>query len=37
MEFWVAMLDHEIKDSEHSNGIISALAVLAIDKRNQGW
>ncbi|THX80985.1 hypothetical protein D6D08_04990 [Aureobasidium pullulans] len=31
------MLDHDIGDSEHTNGIISALAVLAIDERNKGW
>ena len=37
MAFWLAMLDHDIGDSEHSNGIISALAVLAIDERNKGW
>lgn len=37
MAFWLAMLDHNIGDSEHSNGIISALAVLAIDERNKGW
>ncbi|KAG9665746.1 hypothetical protein KCV03_g10303, partial [Aureobasidium melanogenum] len=37
MAFWIAMLDHNIGDSEHSNGIISGLAVLAIDERNKGW
>lgn len=37
MAFWLAMLDHDIGDSEHTNGIISALAVLAIDERNKGW
>ena len=35
--FWLAMLDHDIRDSEHINGIISALMVLAIDERNKGW
>ncbi|THX19206.1 hypothetical protein D6D12_10754 [Aureobasidium pullulans] len=28
---------HDIGDSEHTNGIISALVVLAIDERNKGW
>jgi len=37
MAFWLAMLDHDIGDSEHTNGIISALMVLAIDERNRGW
>jgi hypothetical protein len=37
MTFWLAMLDHDIGDSEHINGIISALMVLAIDERNKGW
>ncbi|KEQ68690.1 hypothetical protein M436DRAFT_57950 [Aureobasidium namibiae CBS 147.97] len=37
MAFWLAMLDYDIGDSEYSNGIISALAVLAIDERNKGW
>jgi hypothetical protein len=31
------MLDYDIGDSEHINGIISALMVLAIDERNKGW
>ena len=31
------MLDYDIGDSEHTNGIISALVVLAIDERNKGW
>ena len=31
------MLDHDIRDSEHINGIISALMVLAINERNKGW
>ncbi|THZ33739.1 hypothetical protein D6C87_10725 [Aureobasidium pullulans] len=35
--FWLAMLDHDIGDSEHINGMISALMVLAIDERNKGW
>ncbi|KAG9511453.1 hypothetical protein KCV07_g10152, partial [Aureobasidium melanogenum] len=37
MAFWLAMLDHDIRDSEYTNGIISALMVLAIDERNKGW
>lgn len=30
------MLDYNIKDSKHSNGIISRLAILAIDEQNKG-
>ena len=37
MAFWLAMLDHDIRDSEHTNGIISALMVLAINEQNKGW
>lgn len=36
MAFQIAMLDYNIKDSKHSNGIISRLAILAIDEQNKG-
>ncbi|KAL9628824.1 MAG: hypothetical protein Q9204_005638 [Flavoplaca sp. TL-2023a] len=35
--FWVAMFDHELKDSEFKSGIISGLAVLGIDTQNGSW
>ncbi len=37
MLFWIAMFDHELKDSEFKSGIISGLAVLGIDTQNGSW
>ena len=35
--FWIAMFDHELKDSEFQSGIMSGLAVLGIDTQNGRW
>ncbi len=35
--FWIAMFDHELKDSEFKSGIMSGLAVLGIDTQNGSW
>ena len=37
MTFWIAMFDHELKDSEFKSGIISGLAVLGIDTQTGSW
>ena len=37
MVFWIAMFDHELKDSEFKSGITSGLAVLRIDTQNGSW
>ena len=36
LTFWIAMFDHELRDSEYESGIISGLAVLALNDRS-GW
>jgi superfamily II DNA helicase RecQ len=35
--FWIAMFDHELKDSEFDSGIMSGLAVLGIDTQTGTW
>lgn len=37
LEFWLAMLDHELKDEEFESGIISGLAVLGLEVEKGGW
>ena len=37
MMFWIAMFDHELKDSEFKSGIVSGLAVLGIDTQTGSW
>ncbi|KAK3615680.1 hypothetical protein LTR56_026441 [Elasticomyces elasticus] len=37
LEFWIAMFDHHLKDSEFENGVISGLAVLGFDTQTGGW
>ena len=37
MVFWIAMFDHELKDSEFKSSIISGLAVFGIDTQNGSW
>jgi hypothetical protein len=36
-EFWVAIFDHDLKDNEYENAIISRLAVLGIYGEKNGW
>lgn len=36
VQFWISMLDHDIGDSEYSNALVGALAVLGIET-NGGW
>ncbi|KAK5109835.1 hypothetical protein LTR85_002040 [Meristemomyces frigidus] len=37
LTFWIAMFDHELRDSEYESGIISGLAVLALHTQGGGW
>jgi superfamily II DNA helicase RecQ len=37
LTFWIAMFDHELRDSEYESGIISGLAVVALNTRAGGW
>ena len=36
VQFWISILDHDIGDSEYSNALVGALAVLGIDMGG-GW
>jgi hypothetical protein len=36
-EFWVAIFDHDLKDNEYKNAILSRLAVLGICGEKNGW
>ena len=35
--FWITMLDHELKDDWHENAMFSALAVMGLDTQNKAW
>jgi superfamily II DNA helicase RecQ len=35
--FWIAMFDHELKDNEYVNGMLSGLAVLGTCGERNGW
>ncbi|KAK3621118.1 hypothetical protein LTR56_022982 [Elasticomyces elasticus] len=37
LEFWIAMFDHHLKDSEFENGVISGLVMLGLDTQTGGW
>lgn len=37
LEFWLALLDHQLKDDEYESGMISALAGLGLDTVSGGW
>jgi hypothetical protein len=37
LDFWIAMLDHELKAGEHENAIISCIAVLGLETQDGGW
>ena len=37
LEFWIAMFDHGLGDSEYDSAIISGIAVLGLDTENKGW
>jgi superfamily II DNA helicase RecQ len=36
-EFWVAMFDHDLKDNEYENAMLSGLAVLGTCGEKNGW
>jgi len=36
-EFWVAMFDHDLKDNEYENAVLSGLAVLGTCGEKNGW
>jgi hypothetical protein len=35
--FWVAMFDHDLKDNEYENAVLSGLAVLGTCGEKNGW
>ncbi|KAI0994151.1 hypothetical protein K3495_g14031, partial [Podosphaera aphanis] len=37
LDFWLAMLDHSLKDNEYESGLLSGLAGLGLDTINGGW
>lgn len=37
MEFWIAMFDDELKDSDYESGIVSVLTVLGLKAERGGW
>jgi hypothetical protein len=37
LEFWVAMFDHDLKDNEYENAMLSGLAVLGTCGEKNGW
>ena len=37
LNFWMAMLDHTLQNSEFESGIVSAVAVLGLDTESGGW
>ena len=36
-DFWVAMFDHNLKDNEYENAMLSGLAVLGTCREKNGW
>ncbi|KAK3617752.1 hypothetical protein LTR22_026629 [Elasticomyces elasticus] len=37
LTFWIAMFDHDLRDSDYESGIVSGLAVVALNTKAGGW